>query len=102
MFKVGSLDKRGIPRGIPVGLDVVCEWSMTEAVYRTLRAQTHAKDSLYHAVCQSKCRLMGITPQPAADLLLLLSLVTSLFQWLRGHVDKAVVQCNWPPAPVPS
>ena len=75
---------------------------MTEAVYRTLRAQTHAKDSLYHAVCQSKCRLMGITPQPAADLLLLLSLVTSLFQWLRGHVDKAVVQCNWPPAPVPS
>ena len=32
LFKVGSLDKRGIPRGMPVGLEVVCEWSMVEAV----------------------------------------------------------------------
>lgn len=38
---MGSLDKRGMPRGMPVGLEVVCEWSMVvvEAVYWTRRGE---------------------------------------------------------------
>lgn len=28
LVTVGSLDKRGIPRGMPVGLAAVCEWSI--------------------------------------------------------------------------
>lgn len=28
LFPTGNLDKRGMPRGMPVGLAVVCEWSI--------------------------------------------------------------------------